>query len=285
MYEFVRSFNSVKESDQKSRIVSYLPSSISVEMSEVSPIEKIAFVTIVAVITFAAGWFSARKFSVTSSSQTPAAVEFDDDCNTLLYDPTPDNDGKGFPEVGTITHSTIDRMKTVHAEYKKLPLEFYKVAVEALPLVCVDVVCKRLVDGKLLLFLRRDKPAANIWWWPGGRMFKGETFFDTAVRKVRDETGNLHATVNPIKILNVVNTMFPDSSWDVGRQPGREGTQTVNICVYCELLNDDVSLQASAEDWAVEARKWVSAAEAVVPGAYDKYVSLNVRTAQQLKLL
>ena len=44
------------------------------------------------------------------------------------------------------------------------PFDFYKQAVENLPIVCVDVICKRS-DGKVLLFYRRDKPVAHLWWW------------------------------------------------------------------------------------------------------------------------
>ena len=44
------------------------------------------------------------------------------------------------------------------------PFDFYKQAVENLPIVCVDVICKRS-DGKMLLFYRRDKPVAHLWWW------------------------------------------------------------------------------------------------------------------------
>jgi len=44
------------------------------------------------------------------------------------------------------------------------PFDFYKQAVEHLPIVCVDVICQRN-DGRVLLFYRRDKPVAHLWWW------------------------------------------------------------------------------------------------------------------------
>jgi ADP-ribose pyrophosphatase YjhB (NUDIX family) len=40
-----------------------------------------------------------------------------------------------------------------------------------------------------------------VWWLPGGRIFKGETFYDTAVRKIRDETGNKNAIVTPLGVI------------------------------------------------------------------------------------
>ena len=128
----------------------------------------------------------------------------------------------------------VKALTAVHPDYRKLPAEFYKFAVEHLPIVCVDVVLQRPADGKLLLFFRKDKPAAKIWWWPGGRMFRGETFADTALRKIREETGaGAGASASAIGIVNVWNTIFPDSSWDSGRKPEHYGTQTVNVTVFC----------------------------------------------------
>jgi len=156
----------------------------------------------------------------------------------------------------------------------------YKFAVEHLPIVCVDVIFQRN-DGKLLLFFRKDKPAANIWWWPGGRMFRGETFAATAERKIRDETGNPSLSVQAVGVVDVWNTFFPDSSWDLSRQPGREGTQTVNISVFCTLSDPSEAVEVvsgSASSWAVQAHRWVSPSEVTdCEDAFDKYVTLNVR--------
>eukprot|EP01035_Chromulina_nebulosa_P017642 gene17642-23220_t len=134
---------------------------------------------------------------------------------------------------------------------------------------------------------KRDAPASQIWWWPGGRMFRGETFYDTAIRKIKDETGNSNAVVSPVGIVSVWNTFFPDSNWDKERQEGREGTQTVNTTVVCRLQGDGkIEYNKSAgEAWAVEAHKWISIEEALNPGDYDKYVRLNVEKAIKLNLL
>jgi hypothetical protein len=118
-------------------------------------------------------------------------------------------------------------------------------------------------------------------------LFRGETFFDCAVRKIRDETGNKNAKVVPLGVIDVWNTFFPNSSWDAERSPGKEGTQTVNITVACLLNEDDELLlgDSALTDWAVERQQWISPADAIVPGAYDKYVSLNVKKAMQLGYL
>lgn len=244
-------------------------------------------------------------------------IHADDDAHSLFYEVTPTGSkGRGFPFNGTTKAENVARMKTIHPEYSRLPFAVYKTVVENLPICCVDVICRRQ-DGKILLFYRRDKPANNIWWWPGGRIFKGETFYDSAVRKIRDETGRKEAHVKPVGIVTAWNTFFPDSHWDAERKPGHEGTQTVNIVVVCDIIwdesydhiqladsgssrkqvnsaLDDSAVPSSGkplvrlnscDDWAVDAHKWISVHDALVPGMYDKYVTANVNLAIQMGLL
>lgn len=128
-------------------------------------------------------------------------------------------------------------------------------------------------------------------------MFRGETFATTAERKIRDETGNKSLAVQAVGIINVWNTFFPDSSWDASRAPGREGTQTVNISVFCRLLpsalretagqenvGEDVAvLSGAGNSWAVQSHRWVSKEEVLgQPHLFDKYVSLNVQQSLSL---
>ncbi len=241
-------------------------------------------------ITFSAFCFGVYHIVCSSYSCEKRTINVkwaDDDCQSLFYGKQAAANGRGFPNLNTVDKSSVAALTTTHNEYSKLPFDMYKRCVECLPIFCVDVVCRRKSDGKLLLFYRRDKPAAGIWWWPGGRMFRGETFFDCAVRKIRDETGNKEAVVVPKGVIQVWNTFFPDSNWDNDREAGREGTQTVNVTIFCEIEGDHeiVSVAAAQNQWAVEQQRWVSAGEAVKDGEFDKYVSLNVKKAMQLGYL
>lgn len=212
----------------------------------------------------------------------------DDSCNSLFYSMKTGPHGSGHPNPNEdVTLEEIQALKVVQKEYIKLPFDQYKFAVENLPICCVDIVCQRKFDKKILLFFRRDKPANDLWWWPGGRMFRGETFFETAVRKVRDETGYKSAAVKTVGVIDVWNTFFPTSNWDNDRRPGFEGTQTVNISVMCTIENGaDLTISMEAQkDWAVEDSKWVSVEEALQPGKFDKYISLNVQKAVELGYL
>jgi ADP-ribose pyrophosphatase YjhB (NUDIX family) len=74
---------------------------------------------------------------------------------------------------------------------------------------CLDclVIRKNTINGKTecLLVERGSEPVKGAWWLPGGRIHKGETFFDAAFRKVKEETG-LHG--KPLQVLGVYNTFL-----------------------------------------------------------------------------
>ena len=226
---------------------------------------------------------------VTTNTNENKDINGDDNFKSLFYSSQIQNNGQGIPYIGTCDLQTLQKLKTIHNDYKFLSKEFYSKTCENLVITCVDIILQRKYDNKLLLFYRRDPPAANIWWWPGGRMFR-ETFADTAIRKIKDETGGI-ISAEPISIIDVWNTFFPDSSWDKDRYQDKVGTQTMNVVIFCKTdwkpLSDvnNINVNGEVKDWAVEAQRWISVDEAISIGAYDKYVSLNVRKALKLGLL
>ena len=220
------------------------------------------------------------------NNSTPDDNSSDDNFQSLFYSKTNDEQhrsGCGFPCVKSIDTMTKQGLLTVQPEYKRLDIALYKAVVENMVVTCIDVVLQRKIDNKLLLFYRRDKPAKGIWWWPGGRMFRGETFENAAVRKITDETGITDSkTIIPIAIIDCWNTFFPDSNWDEGRKSGYEGTQTVNITIFCKYIGDDnmdsKMNEKSKAEFAVEQAKWVTVKEGK-SNKYDKYVRLNIEKA------
>mmetsp|Transcript_5633 Transcript_5633/g.5832 ORF Transcript_5633/g.5832 Transcript_5633/m.5832 type:complete len:275 (+) Transcript_5633:54-878(+) len=235
--------------------------------------------------------FSLRTAPNTKDKDAP--IEGDDECFSLFYDKVPGEDGVGFPSCTTCSLSTKLALTTVYPEYRRLPNDIYSQVVEKLPLFCIDVICRRKCDGKIVLFYRRDNPASNIWWWPGGRMYRGETFYTSAIRKLSEELGILPEKISPKAIVQIWNTFFPNSSFDNGRTAGREGTQTVNIVILVELSADHQAISAieeakslsAKEKWAVTDERWCSVPELCTVGKYDKYVRLNVEIAKRRGLL
>jgi len=72
-------------------------------------------------------------------------------------------------------------------------------------IVSVEAV---IVMGNALLFLKRkNQPAKGQWWFPGGRIHKGESFEETLYREVKEET-NLE--ISSCKFINVYSRVFSE---------------------------------------------------------------------------
>jgi ADP-ribose pyrophosphatase YjhB (NUDIX family) len=104
----------------------------------------------------------------------------------------------------------------------------------------------------------------GTWWLPGGRLFKGETFFDGALRKAKEETGL--DDVEAVQILGFYNTFFPTSAWDTDTE---KGTQTVQPIIL-------VKVQKGAEiilDNTSERYRWIGLCpDDAIRNGEDKYV-------------
>ncbi|RJQ18961.1 NUDIX domain-containing protein [Candidatus Woesearchaeota archaeon] len=68
-----------------------------------------------------------------------------------------------------------------------IPKDEYARILRQMPIVCIDVIAQQ---GDVVFFVkRRDEPAKGEWWFPGGRLRKGEELHHAAQRKLLDETG------------------------------------------------------------------------------------------------
>lgn len=96
----------------------------------------------------------------------------------------------------------------------------YRQLVELVPIPCVDIAI--IADGAVLLVQRGDAPARGEWWLPGGRVHKGETMRQTAMRKAREEVG-IDCHVGPI--VHTAETLFPDG-------PHGIPVHSINSCFF-----------------------------------------------------
>lgn len=147
-------------------------------------------------------------------------------------------------------------LTTITQKRKYLPGEIYGAMVRDCIVCCCDIVLVRynreLKQKECLLVERASEPAKGLWWWPGGRILKGETFFDAAQRKATQETGI--SGVEPLQVLGVWNTFFPTSHWDTETE---KGTQTVNCVVLVEVKGASSSGATVTLDNQSEQYKWI----------------------------
>ncbi|MDQ1281103.1 MAG: hypothetical protein QG670_2367 [Thermoproteota archaeon] len=86
-----------------------------------------------------------------------------------------------------------------------IPSSLYKQIQEVMPIPSIEAVI--MSEGFLLFLKRKNSPAKGEWWFPGGRIRKGETFKETLFREVKEETG---LDVKIIEFIGVYNRIFPE---------------------------------------------------------------------------
>ena len=77
------------------------------------------------------------------------------------------------------------------------------------------------------MFLRRqNSPAKGQWWFPGGRIRKGETLEEALYREVKEETG---LQVIKSELVNVYSRIF-------------DGRHDISIAYHCNCKGDKIVL-------------------------------------------
>jgi ADP-ribose pyrophosphatase YjhB (NUDIX family) len=84
-----------------------------------------------------------------------------------------------------------------------IPEKLYREIQRSIPILCVDVVVE--CGGGVLLMKRKNYPAKNKFWIPGGRLKLGEGLKKFAVEKVKEETG---LDVRIKKFIGVYSLIF-----------------------------------------------------------------------------
>lgn len=100
-----------------------------------------------------------------------------------------------------------------------IPDDLFAAFLERLPQVSVELFLE--TDRGVLLLRRINEPAAGEWFWPGTRLFKGETFEAAAERLAREELG--------IEVDLESRLGSYAHFWDEGAFDGVETTHTVNV--------------------------------------------------------
>src|ERR1700690_915859 len=85
-----------------------------------------------------------------------------------------------------------------------IPQPLYDKIAKCMPIVSVEAVI--VIDDKLLFLKRNNEPAKGEWWFPGGRIHKGESLEQALSREIKEETG---LQVTDHKLVNVYSRVFP----------------------------------------------------------------------------
>jgi colanic acid biosynthesis protein WcaH len=102
-------------------------------------------------------------------------------------------------------------MTTQHPPEGWVPEEVFSQAVDALPLVSIDLLVVNAQE-ELLLGLRRNRPARDWWFSPGARIRKNEELEQVLERIWLEELGQTQA-MPPVQLLGASDHMYADSAF------------------------------------------------------------------------
>ena len=126
-----------------------------------------------------------------------------------------------------------------------IPEDEYARIVEILPVLCVDVMLFNR-RGECLLVKRRNEPLKGQWWVIGGRVHKGETLSQAAIRKIREESGLSLSSVEPVG--------YYEETSHVNRFGSPTPLHTVSV-VFTAAIDDSASIKLDdqSSEWKYSA--------------------------------
>lgn len=149
----------------------------------------------------------------------------------------------------------------------EIPQSLYSQIHEVMPILCVDVV---VTNGSDILLVCRDcEPEKGTWWFPGGRLHKGERLKTGARRIVKQET-NLNVSA-PL-FLGIAETQFTTDPFG-----HKKGTHTVNA-VYLARPSETAIFSVILDDNHI-AHRWVEISD-VYSGDFHPYIKRYVAMAE-----
>ena len=102
---------------------------------------------------------------------------------------------------------------------ERIPDELFAAFLDTMPQVSVEAVLEH--DESVLLVRRTNEPAKGEWFWPGGRLYKGERLVDAARRVAREELGVEVAVDERVGVYSHL--------WDATSVAGADSRHTVNV--------------------------------------------------------
>jgi colanic acid biosynthesis protein WcaH len=131
----------------------------------------------------------------------------------------------------------------------------YSMILDTVVVACTDV-CVLDDKGDILLGFRQQKPLMNVWWTIGGRMFPGETFQQSAARKLRAEVS---LKIEPNRFL-YVNT-YLCLNGERAQEPQNHSCHMLDIMMAVVLSENEIQQIKHNEEYSQV--EWWSIAEVI----------------------
>lgn len=132
---------------------------------------------------------------------------------------------------------------TSKTKIKILPEEIYKEVLRSMVVPCADIVLRNS-EEEFLLLKRKREPLKGKWWIIGGRMHKGESIENCALRQLREEAG-----------IRSVKNLFPmgyyEEYFEIGPFEDTGGVHTISFVFLADIgnTNPDVKLDKQSSEW------------------------------------
>jgi colanic acid biosynthesis protein WcaH len=100
-----------------------------------------------------------------------------------------------------------------------------------MPIPSVEAII--VINGSLLFLRRKNDPAMGQWWFPGGRIHRGESFEETLRREVKEETG---LEIDSYRFIKAYSRVFPER-------------HDITIGYLCKCKDDKIKLDCEHSEY------------------------------------
>lgn len=111
--------------------------------------------------------------------------------------------------------------------------ELFSEFVQQMPQCCVEIVVT--TDEGVLLAERTNEPVKGEWFWPGSRLYKGETL-EAAAHRIADEELGIE-----IRILERLGVH--EHRWKTSAEAGGPSRHTINTVYLVEPTNPEAAIE------------------------------------------
>ena len=145
--------------------------------------------------------------------------------------------------------------------------ELFSLVIRHRPIVCIDLLA-RDPEGRLLVGLRKNRPAQGTWFVPGGNVRKDERLAD-AFRRITNVELGIALSMDDAKFFGVFEHFYADNSLN---EPGY-GTHNITLVYELTLQPQAVRI---ARDQHSDVR-WMTNAQALSDPLVNEYTKAYCR--------